>query len=196
MGREGKVGFGKMTELLEFLSSLPAGAVTEIRKLERVLASCWDEFEGSHADGMMGRKLLDRIEEARWNPPYLTFTIERHGAFFLGSSRAERYEWKLNTDGRTASSQQIGYRQHRPISSRLDVKPLANEIENLILERRADDRLRWDGDERVRVKIGMIIPDDGPQQTVSGRRKRFRTELTKLLVLKGWEEVRPNVYKR
>jgi hypothetical protein len=37
---------------------------------------------------MTGQKLLGRMEEVVWEPPILSFTVERHGGTVQGSSRA------------------------------------------------------------------------------------------------------------
>jgi hypothetical protein len=43
-----------------------------------LLANCWHELEGAGQTAMQARK-LDRAEDVSWNPPVLSFTIERHG---------------------------------------------------------------------------------------------------------------------
>jgi hypothetical protein len=45
---------------------------------------------------------VSRAEELSWNPPILSFTIERHGATARGSSRAELHEWTVNLHEGTA----------------------------------------------------------------------------------------------
>ena len=80
-------------------------------QLESLLADCWDEFEGSREEGMASYKLLNRMKEVEWNPPLLTFIIERHGALVMGSTRAEKYEWALNMETKTADYAQVGHRQ-------------------------------------------------------------------------------------
>jgi hypothetical protein len=80
---------------------------------------------------------------------------------------------------------------------RLNVKPIVEEIAGLIVDRQQDSRLKWNSDGSVRVLIGKILPSDSAEnQTLQGRRKRFRTELERLLANQGWHEVRPNVYNR
>jgi len=75
--------------LKEYLKSTTPGALTDSGVLERLLADCWDELSGASAGGMHGWKLLGRMEHVHWNPPVLSFTIERHGGTPLGSTRAE-----------------------------------------------------------------------------------------------------------
>jgi hypothetical protein len=85
-----------MEPLKEYLASLPPGSVTDTARLEPILAECWDEFRGSGESGMHPGKLRGRMEEVTWNPPYLAFVIERHGATAFGSTRAEIQLWELD----------------------------------------------------------------------------------------------------
>jgi len=57
---------------------------------------------------MTADKLLGRMEEVLWSPPDLTFSIERHGAAALGSSRAELQEWMIDVVAAIVH----GYRRH------------------------------------------------------------------------------------
>jgi hypothetical protein len=47
----------------------------------------------------------------------------------------------------------------------------------------------WNGDNQVSIKHGALIPGGGPQQTVAGRRRRFRSELTDRMKALGWQLV-------
>lgn len=90
-----------------------------------------------------------------------------------------------------------GRRQVRPPQPRLDVKPLAAELFAAILAGHQDDRLKWEGDSKVRVLIGKIIPQGSAvKDTLAGRRKRLRDELTRLLTEAGWKLITANVYER
>ena len=152
------------------------------------LAVCWDEFLGS-SDSGMGAYKLDRAEDLHWDPPRLTFTIERHGATVKGSSRAETQRWVVDFDAGTAEGIGRGFRQVRPLSPRLDVQPIAAEIAELIVSGRDDPRLQWMPDRtKVRVLTGKIIPDSGPKQTVQGRRARFTDALIPLINESGWQQ--------
>ena len=72
----------------------------------------------------------------------------------------------------------------------LDVEPLAVEIVSLIEGGVDDERIKWSADRsRVTVVIGQFIPDSGPKQTVTARRKRFKKMLSEALVAAGWQEV-------
>src|SRR5262245_57885057 len=101
-----------MTDLSSFLATLPQGPITDTSTLARLLADAWHDFAGSNYAGMEGRKLLDRnIEYVAWTPPLLTFTVERHGATVLGSTRAKLQEWTLDLEMRTASFVEKRHRQ-------------------------------------------------------------------------------------
>jgi hypothetical protein len=147
---------------------------------------------------MTGDKLYGRMEEVFWEAPYLRFIIERHGPTVMGSSRAPLQGWTLNVETRSASCSLAGYRQVHQMQARLNVRPLAEEIAEQILNRREDGRLKWHTDGTVSVQIGKI---DGleadlttAKQTVSGRRARFRNVLDEQLKDTGWKRLRANVY--
>ena len=82
------------------------------------------------------------------------------------------------------------------MQTRLNVGPLAQEIAELIVAGRHDERLKWNTDGRVRVLIGKIFPEaSAVKQTREGRRRRFREALTQILATHGWHEVTANTYK-
>src|SRR5690348_6585826 len=78
---------GKMTRLLDHLAMISPGPIPDPAGLERLAAACWHEFQGGDG-GMTGEKLLGRMEEVFWEPPVLSFIVERHGRTVMGSSRA------------------------------------------------------------------------------------------------------------
>jgi hypothetical protein len=144
---------------------------------------------------MDAEKLYGRMEAVHWEAPVLMFRIERHGGTVLGSTRAERHQWVLNLDTQIASCHPAGYVQLYPRARSLDVRPLAKEIAQQILDHKEDTRLTWNNDGSVRVHIGKIFPKDSAvQQTLAGRRTRFRQTVEGLLEEKGWRRMRPNVY--
>ena len=145
-----------LEELRRYLASLPRGAVAESDKLDDLLSGCWNRFVGSDEAAMTADK-VERMESVRWDPPRLTFEVERHGALVMGSTKAERHRWTLDMDKRTAEHWSAGFRQVYPAQRRLDVRLLAEEIFRLIVERSEDPRLRWNEDGSVRVLIGQII---------------------------------------
>src|SRR5438445_9081548 len=80
----------------------------------------------------MGAWKLHRAEDLLWKPPFLSFTIERHGATVLGSSRAELQDWMVNLHLETARCAGGRYRQLWPTASRLYVKPIAARVLNAV----------------------------------------------------------------
>jgi hypothetical protein len=152
------------------------------------LALVWHRFKGSHETGMMSDK-LPRAEKVTWSPPVLSFTIERHGAFTLGSSRAELYRWEVDVDKNTATYVLCGFRQLAPPAPRLSVEPIAKSVcEAVQAGPHGDPKafLVWRSVDEVLVKQSLFIPDNGPMQTVSGRRRRFREALIEQMREIGW----------
>jgi hypothetical protein len=145
----------KMQRLLDHLGSIPAGKIADDGKLASLLADCWSELNGASVEGMKPDKLLGRMEETSWDPPVLSFMIERHGGTSRGSSRAEIQHWNVNIQNRSATCSTDGHRQLGPMQAGLNLKPLAEEIVGLILKRRTDSRLKWNPDGSVRVVIGL-----------------------------------------
>jgi hypothetical protein len=142
---------------------------------------------------------LARMEDVRWNPPVLSFTIERHGAMGMGSTRAELQHWRVDLDRKTARCERSGsYRQALVRAEAVRVEPVARDLADSILAGRADDRLKWPGEETVRVlMMTKILPrDSGYMQTITGRRRRLRTALQTLLAEAGWREIRRDVYSK
>jgi hypothetical protein len=184
-----------MKELIDYMDSFNAGPITETTKLTNLLETFWSEFAGSTSEGMTGNKLRNRIEDVNWNPPMLSFSIERHGATVLGSSRAEYQSWEINFEEKTASFQNIGYKQIIPKAPRMNLRPIAEEIAHMIMSYQEDSRLIWKNNGTVTVKIGKILPTGSAvKQTLAYRRKRFRKILEELLSNSGWNIIRPNVF--
>src|SRR5881628_2151218 len=67
-----------------YLESTKPGLLDEPAEAGKLLAMAWENLEGSEDQGMTSVKLLDRMEDVCWEPPELSFTIERHGATVLG----------------------------------------------------------------------------------------------------------------
>lgn len=186
-----------MEKLLDYLNSQRPGDLLSVSELAPLLAACWHQIEGGNAGGMEPYKLHGRMESVRWGPPLLTFTIERHGGTVLGSSRAELQVWQINLNTRSATCESRGYRQLKPAKKKLDVKAIAEDVAELIDSGREDSRLQRNPDGTVRVLIGNIFPEGSAvKQTVADRRKRFRTHLCHLLVARGWQVVRSNMYQK
>ena len=175
-----------MSRLRSFLESLKRGPV-QIEELLDHLRSAWHLFEGAELSGMEAWK-LDPMENPRWKPPRLSFTIERHGGAKLGSSRAELQHWKVDISERSAVISRTGHRQLRPRDPPLKVEPLAKSVVEAVSAGRDDPRLKWSEDRfTVTIIAGKVIPDDGPKETVKGRRRRFREALMAEMLGSGWE---------
>src|SRR5713101_6308502 len=114
-------------ELRSYLATLQPGPVTDTSDIQRLLARCWNEFTGD--DGSMeGYKLLNRMESASWEPPVISFQIERHGSTVLASSHAALQRWTLNVDALSRKCESGDHREVKPMQSRQDVCPFAKEI--------------------------------------------------------------------
>jgi hypothetical protein len=159
------------------------------------LKVCWADLEGSGEEGMHAGKLI-RAEDLTWHPPILSFVIERHGGTVFGSTRAELHRWEIDVAHEiTTCDSRAGRRQVEPASRPLNVKPLAEEIARHILSGSDHAALKWSADRlSVRILIGRVIPSEGFQQTIAGRRRRFKVSLRDRLP--GWREVRANVWER
>jgi hypothetical protein len=176
---------------------LPPGEVTELGRVSALLAECWHDFAGAHSERMHAGK-LERIEDLRWDPPVLSFTIERHGGMGMGSTRAELQNWRVDLDRKTARCERSRtYRQVLARAEGVRIEPIARELADTIVAGGADKRLKWQGADTVRVLMAKIFPSDsGYRQTVTGRRKRLRAALEALLGEKGWREIRRDVYSK
>lgn len=185
-----------MDELDRALSNLQPGEVVEPSGLDRLLAEHWTEFRGSDDGGMEGYKLLGRIERVRWQPPVLSFVVERHGGTVLGSTRAELQHWEIDVAERTARLVKVGHRQLESMAARTDVKELAAEIALRIVSGQDDDRIKWFEDRSVKIFVTKIFTTgSGFQRTVSGRRKRLIQYVAETLSKAGWKETTANVFK-
>jgi hypothetical protein len=181
-------------DLLRELKKIPQGAVEgePKHKIMGLPAECWHEFQGAGETAMNASK-LPRAERISWNPPILSFTIERHGATVLGSSRAELQPWLVDMDQGTASCKPGSYRQLTPNAPRLDVKPIVARVCDAVQQGPASPSelaergiLVWKSGDTVQIKQGALISGEGPKQTVAGRRRRFRKELEHQMQNIGW----------
>lgn len=179
------------------LLGLAPGEIAEPAFVAALLANCWHEFKGSTAERMHAGK-LGRMEDVRWEPPVLSFTVERHGAMSMGSTRAELQHWVVDIDRRaTRCERSRSYRQALARAEGVRIEPIARELADSIVAGGSDPRLKWLGDGTVRILMARIFPyDSGYMQTVTGRRKRLRAALEALLSESGWRAVRQDVYSR
>jgi hypothetical protein len=183
--------------LLNELKDTPPGPIEAdaCDNIINLLPACWSKLKGANDTSMAARK-LHRIEDLSWNPPCLTFTIERHGATVLGSGRGKLEDWTVNLQLGTAGCWSGRYRQLRPTASRLNVKPIAARVRDVVQQGPAascalvkDGIVVWNGNNQLSIKHGALIPGGGYEQTVAGRRRRFRNELERLMKDIGWEFV-------
>ena len=112
-----------ISALRAYLAPLQPGPVPDAREVESLLAACWDRFDGGDAEGMSADKLIGRIAQVEWDPPVLSFLIERHGGTVMGSSRAAVHAWNIDVAQMTAHCLAVGHRQLKPMAPRLDVAP-------------------------------------------------------------------------
>jgi len=160
----------------------PAGAL-------HLLAACWHELKGSRVGGMTADK-LGRVEIFEWAPPFLTFTIERHGAYVNGSTRASVQHWEVDLEQGTATLVAEKRRQLDPMDKRLNVRPIAEALADAIERGEYDDRFRVSKTGNVRLNMDGLIPRTN-NWTTSSRRKRLRAALAQVLTDRGWKGAIP-----
>jgi hypothetical protein len=51
------------------------------------------------------------MEDVAWQPPKLSFAVERHGGMVMGSTRADVQHWEVDLEKRTTSLAKAGRRQ-------------------------------------------------------------------------------------
>jgi hypothetical protein len=190
-------GAAAIEVLRERLSALQPGDVSAVGPISALLAGCWNEFAGSGSERMHAGKLA-RMKAVQWDSPLLSFTIERHGAMGMGSTCAELQRWRVDLHRKTARCERSRtYRQALPRAVAVRVEPIARDIAESIFVGRTDERLKWQGEETVRVLVTKIFPrDSGYMQTVTGRRNRLRAVLETLLTDVGWREIPRDVYSK
>jgi hypothetical protein len=177
---------GKLKSLLQGASTgpLPDDVAAELRE---AVAESWSHLQGSDETSMDEFKVRTRAHSFRWEPPTLVFELERHGALTLGSTRAERQEWRINLNTAQTTSHVIGRRQVQKASERWDARSAAQQLAESIMAGRDDERIRWLPDGRVEVMMRRVLPS-GPKRTTEGRRERLNAELMKILTKRGWRK--------
>ena len=180
---------GVWKQLETILVGLNTGLLNDIdtSRVEGFLAEHWDQLVKDVDGGMQVFKVVDRTEKMEWQPPVLSFKIERHGRTVLGSSRAELQHWQLDTAACVATFNGDSYRQKRPKNPILDIESIAREIAPLILERREDDRLQWTRNGKVKILWARILGRQSvPKETLEGWRKRLRKAVLRLIEPQDW----------
>lgn len=174
-----------------------AGVPLDVAQVEFLLAEAWASLRGSREGGMQAYKLRGRTEGLSWEPPVLSFEIERHGGTMNGSTRAEMQRWCVDVAAQTAEIVSTRKRQLYAMAKRVNAKAPAAVIAEAILNGQEHEMLKRYPDGRVKVLISALFPQgDDFKQTVSGRRKRFRAALEPLIKEQGWAEVGTNTYQR
>ena len=178
------------------LLGLPSGPIHDTDRIETLLSNAWGEFYGSDAGGMLAEKIRGRVVDLTWEPPLLSFCIERHGGTVQGSSRAEIQYWVLNMTSLSATYSVASYEQLKPRNPPQDIKPMVATLIEAISNQSEHQWIRWTGQDRFRLLIGNIIPDDAPRKTIQGRRKRLDEALARALGPLGWESSGTNSFAR
>jgi hypothetical protein len=179
-------------KLEELLGTLPSGGPlrgAESNKVLVLLREIWPFLEGSSDESTSADK-VHRAEDLAWNPPLLSFVLERHGGTVHGSTRADLHHWEVDIINMKARIREIGYRQLYSQDKRLDTRKLAEEVLDRICTGEDNPWLTWKNEEKTRVSLNMeeIIPETN-EQTTRGRRKRFHDDLDGLLAERGWAKV-------
>jgi hypothetical protein len=169
--------------------SQPTGVIKDKAHLEQLLMPAWDDLAGSGDGGMQSYKLKNRVEKPTWNPPVLSFQIERHGATVNSSIYAELQLWEIDCEKATASYDQYSSRRRQlyPKAPALKLWPVAHEIAESIRKGAADKRLKWLSPTAAKLLISEILPDSAAE-TRAGRRKRLYAILLQELAVEGWEK--------
>jgi hypothetical protein len=69
-----------------------------------------------------------------WDPPVLSFTIERHSAMGMASTRAELQRWLVDIDRKTARCERNrSYRQALPQVEGVRAEPIAKELADSVV---------------------------------------------------------------
>jgi hypothetical protein len=181
-----------LEQLKRLLRQQPPGHLAEetASNVRSLLFGCWELLDGSEEEGTSADKLLSRMEDIRWEPPYIHFQIERHGGAVMGSSRAEIHDWSVNLETATAACSTGRFRQIQPRNPPLDVQRLVEEVVHEVrLRKKRTPNLKWVAPDKVRVIIGKLVPANCPEQTLLGRRKRFRKLLEPRLAQLGWHRM-------
>jgi hypothetical protein len=130
------------------------------------------------------------MKGVEWNPPMLSFTIERHGGTVMGSSRTEVQGWWVDAQAKTVYCEKVSHRQVRPMQRRIYIKPLVESIlpamrsgsENELVDKHDDGTLIFPKGSAVRM-------------TLEGRRKRLREAVADVLLKEGWKRLGNDLFR-
>jgi hypothetical protein len=130
-------------------------------------------------------KLVNReVEDLRIVDSRIHFTLERHGALVRGSTFADLHHWVVDPKTMTKWIEGNSRRRLGPPSAKIDIAELVSRI-SIAIEQRDPDVVVELSDGALQVKIARLIPDSGPRQTVTNRRKRVRNTLAVELAKRG-----------
>lgn len=185
-------------KLASELTRLPVGPISDEGTVRSLLYDAWDDLFITNHGGFERSKHIGRAVNLTWDPPCLTFDIERHGGFVQGSSRADIQSWRVDVQGNSATYVCSRSRQMRSASPRMDMEPIVAKVKASISEKSDDPSITWLDEERSRFKlnIAQIIPNKGPTETVRARRKRLIRDLEKVLGAVGWIKDGPNHFNK
>lgn len=182
--------------LRELLQTLAPGLVEDPNAIEMLMMESWDYFDGGSAQGMNPEKLSRCVENLEWDPPRLTFVIERHGGKFAGgSTRAEKQRWNLDLEKFTARCASAGYRQNEPRQPKLDLAPLVEKVLDAVKSERHENFLKWYTSQHVHINTSAVLPPTPYKDTQNGRSKRFRAKLFPALEGLGWSLIPNSRYR-
>jgi hypothetical protein len=184
-----------LKKLREILKEHPPGPISD--NIFNLLYYAWEEEVTGWQNTNLFANKLHRAESPEWDPPYISFMIERHGSMSGGSKRAQVYKWRVNIENGKAEGGLAGSRQICPIDKRLDTKAIAVELCSIIEKKTLDSRIIYRNEEKTEFKlvISEIITADS-KQTLASRRKRFRSQFNEQLKEMGWEEVGRYIYQK
>lgn len=187
-----------MNTIQDILANTPPGEIVDLYGLDRILAEHWHNLNGSGDGGMEPYKLIGRMEDSQWNPPILSFIVERHGGTVCGSTRAELQHWKVDLDAGTAEITKTGHRQLEPMATRISIKGIADEIAQAILKGDDDKRFSIDEDNGdVVVNASTVFrTGSGFKRTVEGRRMRLCKYIADIVADHGWQKVGWNKFRK
>jgi hypothetical protein len=109
-----------LSQLRSLSEQQPAGPVRTAvcPAIVNLLEQSWTLFSDSHATTMQPWK-LKRAEGLTWDPPCLSFKVERHGAVVLGSKWAEIQGWEVNLADAMTAQFPVGRRKRYPPKNRV-----------------------------------------------------------------------------
>ena len=122
-----------MESLKAFLNQKSAGEIKNSPDLPGLLAESWPEFTGHDSEGMRADK-LGQMEEIKWYPPVLEFTLKQFGGTVKGAIRAEVQRWKLDIERKTASAKCMAYPEIVKNSAPFYVNSIADELARFIIQ--------------------------------------------------------------